>query len=62
MSEGGRRLLALSSVTRSQSGSGTTGIPADVSEALGEPENLAWFLDKETGLVYVVAGSEVSVR
>jgi len=62
MSEGGRRLLAVSSVSRSQSGSGATNLPSDASEALGEPGKLVWFLDEETGLVYVVAGSEVSVR
>jgi hypothetical protein len=62
MSEGGRRLLAVSSVARSQSGYGTTNLPADASEALGEPGKLAWLLDEETGLIYVVAGAEVSVR
>lgn len=56
------RQIALSSVTRSRRKFPTVGIPTDVDELLGEPENIAWFLDEDTGLIYVVPDSEVEIK
>jgi len=33
-----------------------------VLDALGEPEQLAWFIDHDSGLVYAVPAGEVTVR
>lgn len=40
----------------------TVYLPADVNEALGTPDSVHWFLDRETGLVYAVPPSEVGIR
>jgi len=55
-------LLALSTLTRKDSGSGQLVVPEDVLDTFGDDERVAWFLDRDAGLVYLVPESEVTVR
>lgn len=53
-------LLGTASVTRSPAAHHA--IPQDVDEALGEPDEVVYFIDRETGKIEVYPESEVAPR
>lgn len=55
-----RRLLGTASVSRK--GGLSHALPQDVDEALGQPEEVVFFLDRDTGKVEVYPESEVAPR
>lgn len=56
------RLIQQSTVTRRADGYPVIGFPKQVDGLLGNPESICWFLEEDTGLVYVVPGTEVAIR
>lgn len=55
-------LIATSSISVNSAGTGTASVPKSVLDHLREPSEVAWFVDEETGLVYVVPEDEVTIR
>jgi len=53
-------LLGMASVSRS--GSAHLALPADVDRALGEPDDVVFFVDRSSGEVIVLPDSEVAPR
>lgn len=56
------RFLSHATVYRQERGTARVSLSGEVDELLGEPETVVWFLDEDTGLVYVVPDGEVSIR
>lgn len=56
------RFLTTSAVTATSENSQSTALRVEVRDALGDPDRLAWFVDEDSGLVYVVPESEVTIR
>lgn len=56
------RFIATTSAPESDSPGGNMYVPKDVHEALGGSETIAWFMDEDSGFIYVVPASEVSLQ
>jgi len=56
------RLLATSALSDNGSTSTITTVPTSAVDHLGEADTVCWFLDEDTGLIYAVPDSEVTIR
>lgn len=54
--------ICASKVHKRPNGSDSIYFPVDSQELLGDPDEIAWFLDRDSGRLYVVPKSEVSMR
>jgi len=57
-----RRFVSTSALTSNGTNSRQGCIPKGAWEAMGDPDRIAWFVDDETGRVYVVPESEVTME
>lgn len=54
--------LGTFSAAANEYGGAQVTVGRDVYARLGEPEEVAWFIDHDSGLVYAVPVEEVSIR
>jgi len=57
-----KEFVTTSSVCMTTSGSASITIPMDVQDKLNNCGTIAWFVDEETGRLYVVPSDEVSIQ
>jgi len=56
---GGDELLAVTTLSENSPNSRQTSVPPEVLDVIGDPENIAWFVDGQTGRLTVVPAEEV---
>jgi len=54
--------VTITSVCMTTSGSASTSIPMDVQDHLNNCGQIAWFVDREAGRLYVVPSDEVRME